>query len=191
LVILEAMIKNITIIILGFTAVLLIVFRPQSEPITNTAELNRLSHEILESKWRIMDLTDSVTTYKDSLTATGAAFDDTIKELRNKPAKELEIIKYRYIERGTDSSELLQTVTKFNELDQCNEQGRLKNNIIRQQSIKITVLDELVETLEERAAVVADGMVQRDKQHKKELRKTKIMAGVVVGLVVVLALLAG
>jgi len=179
------MIKNTTIAVLGIACILLFIFRP-TNTITDNSKIEELTKTILEDKLLLMEKDELLQSLNDSLKRTKHQDSITISKLKYKPVKELEAIKDSYIERGTDSTELLQTVTKFQELDFCKDQNKLLTEIVNVQKITINDLNDLMSVYDERSEEIE----LRDKECRKKVIKARIVTGVTIAGAVLIIIFA-
>jgi len=178
------MLKNLTIVILGI-GILLILFWPK-KPDPENPQIGILTEKIKVQKSTIKVMEDAAKIIKDKYLTMQRNHRVEIGKLKNKPVKELTVIKYKYIEKGSDSAELIQTVTKFKELDQCNAERNTLNELVKAKSIVVTNFKIQVTSLEDRADEVNKEMKARERSYTKEIRKTRIIAGASVGILILL-----
>lgn len=192
--------------ILLLVIALMIIFWPQKTDVTRFERQQFWDSISLEKKTAKISVLREYNKYmsiyidslQDAVRRNDSLHSVEILAIQTKTQKELKAIRENYIVSGSDSSELLQEVTLYKELDHCTEQRELGLITIRSQQIKINNLDGIIESYQFKESIYNRMIADRDKRigeiektHKKELTKTKILAGVIVVIVISLSIVFG
>jgi len=193
--------KNIqvyTILILVAVIALLLIFRTkpdythfERQQFYDSISLSKKSAQISDLKHDNKKQGIAIDSLDALIVANDSIHSIEILALQSRSVKELELERQKYIIPGTDSSELLQTVEKFKELDHCREQSQYQISIIKAQNIEIENFEKMILAYENKEQTMLKMLRDREtkiynieKEHRKELIKTKIIAGLTVVLLI-------